>query len=118
MRLTAAGLGSERGGRRVFRDISFQLGERGLLAVTGPNGSGKSTLLRIIAGLLPATEGTVALDPLPDGPRGVAMHYLGHRDGLKSALTVRENLAFWRRICDGPGASPLDALDRVRLPHL
>jgi ATP-binding cassette, subfamily C, bacterial LapB len=44
--------------------VSFQVrpGER--VAILGKVGSGKSTLLRIAAGLLPATEGSVALDGL------------------------------------------------------
>jgi heme exporter protein A len=118
MRLTANGLASERGGRPVFDDISFAIGDGDLFTVTGPNGAGKSTLLRIIAGLLPATAGEVVLDPEPDGPRGIEMHYLGHRDGLKSALSVRENIVFWRRTAGESGLTPMEALERVRLPHL
>ena len=118
MRLTATKLASERGGRLIFDDISFALGDGDLLAITGPNGSGKSTLLRIVAGLLPASDGAVELDPEPDGARGVAMHYLGHRDGLKSALSVGENVEFWRRTAGATGLEPPEALDRVRLGHL
>ncbi len=118
MRLTGRSLTSERGGRPVFDDISFAIGDGDLLTVTGPNGAGKSTLLRIIAGLLPATAGDVRVEPEPDGPRGIAMHYLGHRDGLKPALTVRENIIFWRSTAGATGLTPIEALDRVRLPHL
>jgi heme exporter protein A len=118
MRLTVAGLASERGGRAVFDGISFALGDGELLTVTGPNGAGKSTLLRIVAGLLPATEGRIELDPAADAPRGTQMHYLGHRDGLKAALSVRENIAFWRRTAGPAGLEPREALERVRLSHL
>jgi len=118
MRLTATDLASERGGRRVFAGLSFGLGDGELVAVTGPNGAGKSTLLRILAGLLPASAGTVALDPQPDAPRGTQMHYLGHRDGLKAAMSVRENLAFWQRTAGSSGLDPIEALERVRLSHL
>ncbi|MGD9738507.1 MAG: heme ABC exporter ATP-binding protein CcmA [Bauldia sp.] len=118
MRLTATGVGSERGGRRIFDDVSFAIGDGEILAVTGPNGAGKSTLLRIIAGLLPATEGAVTVETPTDAPPQTFMHYLGHRDGLKNSLTVRENLVFWRDIGFGGGIDILDALDRVRLPHV
>ncbi len=118
MRLSGTGLASERGGRPVFDNLSFAIGDGDLLTVTGPNGAGKSTLLRIIAGFLPQTEGEIVLDPDPDGPRGIAMHYLGHRDGLKSAMTVRENIVFWRKTAGETGLSPMEALERVRLPHL
>ncbi|MCW5696270.1 MAG: heme ABC exporter ATP-binding protein CcmA [Bauldia sp.] len=119
MRLTATGVASERGGRIIFEGVGFGVGDGELLSVVGPNGAGKSTLLRIVAGLLPMVEGKVALEPEIDGPRGMVMHYLGHRDALKAALTVRENLAFWRKMSGiADGLSPLDALDRVKLPHL
>ncbi len=118
MRLTVTGLASERGGRAVFDGISFGLGEGELVTVTGPNGAGKSTLLRIVAGLLPATAGRIELDPAPDAPRATQMHYLGHRDGLKAALSVRENIAFWRQTASPAGLGPFEALERVRLSHL
>ena len=118
MRLTAEGVSSERGGRLVFEGLSFTVGDGETLAVVGPNGSGKSTLLRILAGLLPETAGSVTIDPEPEISRSGVMHYLGHRDGLKQAMSVRENLDFWQKIFADPGLSPLDALDRVRLGHL
>lgn len=118
MRLIAEGLASERGGRVIFRGVAFSLGDGDLFTVTGPNGAGKSTLLRIVAGLLPAVSGSIVLDPGIDAPRGTQMHYLGHREGLKPTLTVRENLVFWRRTAGATGLAPLDALDRVRLGHV
>jgi heme exporter protein A len=118
MRLTVSGLASERGGRAVFDGISFSAGDGELLTITGPNGAGKSTLLRILAGLLPVTEGRIELDPAPEAVRGTQMHYLGHRDGLKAAMSVRENVAFWRKTGGATGLEPLEALERVRLSHL
>src|SRR5512133_1397088 len=41
-------------------DISLSMAEQEFLCVLGPSGSGKSTLLRVLAGLLPATEGEVS----------------------------------------------------------
>jgi len=118
MRLSGDDLASERGGRMVFEGLSFAVADADLLTIVGPNGAGKSTLLRIIAGLLPATEGAIAVDPAPEGPRGSLMHYLGHRERLKSALSVRENISFWRRTAGETGLTPLEALERVRLDHL
>jgi heme exporter protein A len=116
MRLTGSGITVVRGGRTVFSDLSFQVAAGEVLAVTGANGSGKSTLLRLIAGLLPLTVGSVTLDPASEGGIAGALHYLGHLDGLKTALTIRQNLEFWRRLWRG---GPVDtALNRVGLDSL
>ncbi|MGH2407753.1 MAG: ABC transporter ATP-binding protein [Candidatus Limnocylindrales bacterium] len=42
--------------------VAFSMPDRQVVAVVGPNGCGKSTLLRLVAGLLPADHGTVAID--------------------------------------------------------
>ncbi len=47
------------GAVEALRDITFSVGRGELVALVGPSGCGKSTLLRIIAGLRPATRGTV-----------------------------------------------------------
>ena len=88
-----------RGERVVFSDLSFAIGEGEVLYLRGPNGSGKSTLLRLMAGLLRPTNGTIlwngenARDDA-ETFRGL-LHYVGHQDAIKTALTVEENLTFW-----------------------
>lgn len=47
MSFAARGLGYEFG----LREVSFELPERGLVAIVGPNGAGKSTLLGVLGGL-------------------------------------------------------------------
>jgi heme exporter protein A len=96
MRLTASDLACVRGGREIFRALSFSVGAGEALLVTGPNGAGKSSLLRLTAGLVRPAAGTIALTG-GDAELSVGeqAHYLGHLDALKPALTVRENLAFW-----------------------
>ena len=51
MRLAGADVTIERGGRRLFSDLTFDVPAGEALIVTGPNGAGKSSLLRAIAGL-------------------------------------------------------------------
>ncbi|MCO5155124.1 MAG: heme ABC exporter ATP-binding protein CcmA [Aquamicrobium sp.] len=120
MRLIADDLGAERGGEPVFSGISFDLGDGEGLVVTGPNGSGKSTLLRVVAGLLPAAGGAIRLEgggeewPSPEA----ACHYLGHQNAMKTALTVEENLRFWREFCGAPHMETSEALDMVGLPQV
>jgi len=106
MRLHARDIVCRRGGRRVLGGLSFAVPAGTALAVTGRNGAGKSTLLRVVAGLIAPEAGTVALEPA-DSELMVAeqAHYLGHRDPLKPALTVRENLDFWIRFLGGGAAA-------------
>lgn len=120
MRLVADNLSGERGGETVFASVSFALSDGEGLLVTGPNGSGKSTLLRIVAGLLPAEAGTAALeDAGPQWPDvASACHYLGHQNALKPALSVRENLAFWRDYMGEPHLPIPDALEMVGLEEI
>jgi heme exporter protein A len=109
MRLSGFGVACIRGEREVFRGLDFVVAAGEALAVTGRNGAGKSSLLRIIAGLLRPAAGQLVLDDsAPDLSLGEQAHYLGHRDALKPALTVRENLDFWREFL---GGAPTD-LDR------
>ena len=88
-----------RGDRRVFAGLEFALGAGDVLVLTGPNGSGKSSLLRIMAGLLAPVSGAVqwhGADIADDRDAHAArLHYVGHLDAVKVALTVAENLRFW-----------------------
>jgi heme exporter protein A len=124
MRLIGAGITIERGGRRLFSDLSFEAGAGAALIVTGPNGAGKSSLLRAIAGLLRAAAGEIRLEGGDaEQSLGEQAHYLGHADALKGALTAGENLAFWAAMLGADGApaaplSPAAALERVGLVHV
>ena len=121
MRLVAENLGGERGGEPVLSDISFALEEGGGLVVTGPNGSGKSTLLRIVAGLLPPSAGVIRLEGADEAQwptLAAACHYLGHANAMKTALSVEENLSFWRDFSGEPHLTPAEALEMVGLPQV
>lgn len=43
----------------IFRNLNLEIQQGDFIAVIGANGAGKSTLLRVIAHILPATEGDV-----------------------------------------------------------
>lgn len=47
------------GGWDLFKDISLLVNPKDRIGLVGKNGAGKSTLLKVIAGLQPATSGTV-----------------------------------------------------------
>lgn len=120
MRLVAENLSGGRGGEMLFTGIGFELGQGDSLIVTGPNGSGKSTLLRTIAGLLPLYAGTLKLEG--GGEQWVdiagASHYFGHLNAMKTALTVAENLSFWRDFLGEPRLGIDAALEKVGLGGL
>ena len=120
MRLTAENLAAERGGEPVFSGVAFSLSDGEALVVTGENGSGKSTLLRVVAGLLPALEGSVRVEEGVEGftTPAAACHYLGHQNGMKPALSVSENLSFWRDYMGEPHCEVEEALDMVGLPDV
>jgi heme exporter protein A len=94
------------------------------LLLTGPNGAGKTTLLRALAGLLPPASGSIRVEGSGGDPDLLeACHYVGHRNGLKAALTVAENAAFWGAYLDpAPGEALTEdvwtALERFGLAAL
>jgi NitT/TauT family transport system ATP-binding protein len=46
---------------RALDQVDFEVGDGEFVAVLGPSGCGKSTLMRLVAGLVPATTGEVAI---------------------------------------------------------
>ena len=122
MHLSIENLVLKRGERRIVGPLDLQLSEGDSVAVRGPNGAGKSTLLRAIAELLPIDSGRIQLSGegiSADLPRRESCHYFGHLDGLKSALTVGENLSFFQQLygLESGLLSIESALDAVALGH-
>jgi heme exporter protein A len=97
-----------RGGKLVFRGLSFALAGGELLRIAGPNGSGKSSLLRIACGLLSPSQGTVRWKGESIGALreeySTQLVYLGHAAAVKDDLSAAENLSIACRIA-GIGAS-------------
>lgn len=100
MRLEFEALACRRGGRVVFRDVSFAVEPGAAALVRGPNGVGKSTLLRVLGGLIPPLAGEIRLDGEPADASALQERsaYAGHLDSVKPALSVRQNLAVWAGI--------------------
>jgi heme exporter protein A len=118
MQLSGRGIRCVRGGREVFANLDFQVGSGTALAVVGHNGSGKTSLLRLIAGLLVPAEGRIEL---AGGGQDLSLpeqcHYLGHRDALKPALSVAENLTFWADFLGGERRDAQESIVNVGLGH-
>lgn len=75
------------GRRSVLKGVTFGLKQGSLVGVVGENGAGKTTLLKILAGLLPPTEGQVVV-------KG-KMGYCPQEVMLNEALSVRQHLEYF-----------------------
>ena len=109
MKLVVEDLCVARGGVPVLMGVHLALDAGKALILRGPNGSGKTTLLRTLAGLQPPLSGTI-------GGAEDRIAYAAHSDGLKSMLTVTENLEFWAEVFGQSDIEP--ALDAFELESL
>ena len=79
-------------------DISFNVEEKSITAIVGSNGAGKSTILNTLAGLLPASSGSIIFEennvnhyaPYDRVEAGISL--VPERRRLFPYLTTRENL--------------------------
>lgn len=104
------------GSRTVLSGITVTVGAGELVALTGANGSGKSSLLRCIAGLWPASAGSVRIDGLDPVSDALAAR---RRYGLAIApellpplLSPRECLSLFSEARESPDAMA-PALERA-----
>ncbi len=116
--LSAENLACRRGGRLIFEALSFRLRNGEAIALTGRNGAGKSSLLAMLCGRLRPEAGTIRLEGVGEAPLAEAAHFIGHRDGLKTALTAAENLQFAQDMLGDQAFSPSEALAAVGLAHV
>lgn len=95
----------------ALHDLTFSLPANGFFSLIGPSGCGKSTLLRVLAGLVPPTEGEVRY----------------HADQPRIGMVFQKaNLMPWRRVIDNialplelKGLPQADIQDRAQeLIHL
>jgi phospholipid/cholesterol/gamma-HCH transport system ATP-binding protein len=107
--------------REILRGVSVTVAPDEILCVMGLSGSGKSTLLRCVAGLAPATSGSIRIDGaeitglteaqlIPIRAKmGVVFQYAA----LFDSMTVFENIAFG--ITRGPRRHEYGRLSRMAL---
>ncbi|RUM96300.1 ABC transporter ATP-binding protein [Pseudaminobacter arsenicus] len=100
VRIRARGLSKEFeiAGKRLTAvdrvDLDIRKGE--FVSLLGPSGCGKSTVLNMIAGLIPASSGTIELDgkPLGAGHFSSKLGYVFQRDTTIPWRTVKKNVGF------------------------
>jgi len=80
------------GDHAVLDDVNLTLRDNEIVALLGRSGCGKSTLLRIIAGLMPPTSGTVAIEGEPVAAPAPQVAMVFQSFALFPWLTVLENV--------------------------
>src|SRR5262245_63326590 len=105
---------SARLGAFQLRDVTFTVPKGAYGIVIGAAGAGKTTLLEAIAGVVPATSGTIRLGGenitgLPPERRRLSLVY--QHAYLFPHLTVRDNVAYG----SADGAAANEMLDRSGL---
>lgn len=114
--LNIEGLTCIRDDRALFSSLSFSLESGDILQLEGPNGTGKTSLLRILCGLRHPNEGRVLWqgESIDDCRNRYyqSLLYIGHKAGVKDALTVQENLNLYARLGTEVDAASLEAAIR------
>jgi ABC-2 type transport system ATP-binding protein len=88
-----------------------------LFGIVGPDGAGKTTTLRMLAGVLPPSEGQGVIHgvDVASDPEGVKpfVAYMSQQFGLYVDLTVRENIDFYADLYRVPKAQRPPRLERL-----
>ena len=93
--------------KTIINKYSLDINQKQKINIYGENGSGKTSLLKMIAGITQPTEGEVDYDPLFDINNDI--FYIGHKYGLKSELTVYQNLQYTLNFSNNNGHSTIES---------
>ena len=84
--IVAENIGYKINENKLFYNISFDIKQGEALHIKGRNGSGKSSLIRIILGITEPVKGTL------ENKSTKEICYLGHKNALKTYLTLDDNI--------------------------
>jgi NitT/TauT family transport system ATP-binding protein len=118
-KLEISGLGKFFGDLEALRgiDVSVERGE--FISVVGPSGCGKTTFLRIVAGLEPASAGTILLDGQPLSGPGSNRGFVFQNDSLLPWRTVLANALIGPEVAGRVGSKERQrTLDLLKLVGL
>ena len=111
------GVSHQYGDHHALRDLTLSIPDGTLFGLLGPNGSGKTTLFRILATLMPPTEGVARVFGLnttrdPDAVRQ-RLGTVFQSYALDENLTVRENLRFQGALYGLSGTALRERIDTL-----
>ena len=90
----------------ALRNVSLAIEEKTVYTLLGPNGAGKSTLIRILAGLIPATGGSVKIKGRIGLFTAASQSFWGFMDG-------RKNLEYFCALQNITGKAARKIIDRM-----
>ena len=101
----------------VLHGLSLAVPSGRIVGLLGPSGSGKTTLMRSIVGVQVVKSGTIDVLGLPAGARALRTRvaYVTQQASVYDDLTVRQNLAYFRRILGAPASDVDRVIERTDL---
>jgi ABC-type polysaccharide/polyol phosphate transport system ATPase subunit len=88
----------------AVKNVTFHVDPGEVFGVIGPNGAGKSTLMKMVARVLPPTEGRIIV-------RGLLAPMIELGAGFNAEMTAYENIVLYGTLL---GRSPSEMRDRAR----
>jgi NitT/TauT family transport system ATP-binding protein len=97
----------------VLDRIAFTVQRGDFVSLIGPSGCGKSTALRLIAGLTPVTNGSLAIDGRTPADAAAELAFVFQEPTLLPWLTVARNIEIPQRLRGIPPAERTATMRRV-----
>jgi len=115
--VTLTGLTRRFGDNVAVDGLTLEVRPGELFGIVGPDGAGKTTTLRMLAGVLPPSDGQGLIHgvDVATDPEGVKpfIAYMSQQFGLYTDLTVRENIHFYADLYRVPKAERPPRLERL-----
>jgi ABC-type multidrug transport system ATPase subunit len=108
----------QHGERALLEHVSFTISTGELVAIVGPSGAGKTTLLEVMAGVAPATSGSVHFDGIDLhanlGSFRTVLGYVPQDDIIHTDLPLRRTLRYAAELRLPSSTSAAEIDDSVR----
>ena len=101
----------------VLQGLSLTVPSGRIVGLLGPSGSGKTSLMRSIVGVQIVDSGSIEVLGLPAGSKALRKRvaYVTQQASVYDDLTVRQNLAYFRRMLGAPASDVDSVIERTDL---